>query len=152
MRWATAISGPLVAASLERGEIELGDRLFDQPLVVRIGEGLSGDLRRGEQRELGDLGADRAQGTARLGFDLPLRLLEPALPVGLRLLSDALALGVGDAPRLGQDLLGVVARAADQRAMLLQETPGLRAAVVRLGECLPNALATLVDHRLDAAE
>ena len=54
----------------------------------------------------------------RLRLDLTPRLLETPLAVRFRLLPDALALCIGDPARLGQDLLGLPARLADQRAVL----------------------------------
>ena len=45
----------------------------------------------GEQRQVGDLGADLLERAARLGLDLLAGLLEPPLAVGLELLAPALA-------------------------------------------------------------
>ena len=86
-------------------EVEVPDRVLDQRAVGVAVEPLPRDLLGGGERELGDLGADLLERPGRLGLDLPARLLEPALAVGVRLLLDALAHGLGDAARLGEDLL-----------------------------------------------
>jgi hypothetical protein len=62
--------------------------------VVRLVEDLARHLRGGDERELGDLGADLAEGAVGLGLDLAPGLLEAPLPVGLGLLLHPLALGV----------------------------------------------------------
>jgi hypothetical protein len=77
--------------------------------VVVVVEHLPRDLRRRDQCQLGDLGADLLERALRLGFDLALRLLEPPLPVGLGLVLDALTLRLGDTTGLGEDLLGLPA-------------------------------------------
>ena len=61
-----------------------------------------------------------------------LRLLEAPLAVGLGLLAHALALRVGDAARLGEDLLRLAAGLADQAAVLLEQLACLVAGVVGL--------------------
>jgi hypothetical protein len=62
--------------------------------VVVAVENLAGHLRRGDQREVGDFGADLLERTMRLGIDLLLGLLEPSLAVGLGLLADPFALSI----------------------------------------------------------
>ena len=77
---------PLGAVLLQRGEVELGDRLVDEPPLILGVEHLAGHTRGRLEREVGDLGADEVERALRLGVDLPLRLLEPAraLRLGLR--------------------------------------------------------------------
>ena len=94
---------PSSSSALQHGEVEVADRVLDQlPVVVAV-EHLAGHLRGGDERQLGDLGADLLERALRLGVDLLLRLLEAPLPVGLGLLADALALGIATAcgPRRG---------------------------------------------------
>src|SRR5207245_8444083 len=89
---------------------------------------------------------------ALLGFDRARRVAGPSLAVGFGLLLDALALGIGDATRLGEDLLGVAPRLADQSAVLLDELARLLPRAVGLLERLPDPLPPLVDQLLDRAE
>src|SRR5205085_6549776 len=70
----------------------------------------------------------------------------------LRLLLHALALRVGDAARLGEDLLPFAPRLADQAAVLLEQLPRLLARLLGVFERAADALAPLVDHLLDRAE
>src|SRR5438552_15911329 len=122
MRCAAAMSALL---AFEQREVEVGDRLFDQPAVILVVEDLAGHLRRRDEREVGDLGTDLPERSLRLGLDLPPSLLEPALPVDLDLVLRALALRVGDAARVGQDLLGLALGLPDQAAVLLKQSPRL---------------------------
>src|SRR6478735_5886091 len=80
-------SSPRGSGSFELREVELADRLVDQPAVVGVGERLPGHLRRGDQRQVGDLRADLLERAARLGLDLAVGLLHPPLPVDLGLLA-----------------------------------------------------------------
>src|ERR671937_3240943 len=132
-------------ASLEHREVELGDRLVDQPAVVGVVEHLPRHLRGGDEGQLGHLGADLAEGAVRLGLDLAPRLLEAALPVGLGLLLDPLALRVRDPARLGEDLLGLAACLADELAVLLEDLPRFGARLLGLLERPADAVAALVD-------
>src|SRR5579862_3229107 len=116
------------------------------------GQRLPGDLLGGEQAELADLVADLTERLVRRLLDLASRLLEPSLPVRLRLLAHAVLLRVGDPARLGEDLLRVGLGLADQLAMLLEQVPRLFARVVGLVERLPDALPAVVDRLLDRAE
>src|SRR5436853_5631279 len=106
MRCATAKLGALLQAR----EVEAGDRLFDQLLVALRIERPPDDPRGGLEREVGHLGADLLQRTRRLGSDLLPRLLEPALPLGLRLLAHPRLHRLPGLPRLGEDLLALAAR------------------------------------------
>src|SRR4029079_7547 len=103
----------LDALSLEDGEGEARDRLVDQAPLVGLVERLAGDLLRGDQRQLSDLGPDLLERPLRLGLDLAAGVLEAPLPVGRARLADAIPLGVRDAPGLGEDLLGIGAGARD---------------------------------------
>src|SRR5207247_6503496 len=112
---------------LELREVDLRERLVDQALLVGAGERLARDLLRRDQRQLRDLVADLRQRVLRRLLDLALRLVEPTLAVLLGLLAHALALRVGDLARLGEDLLGLALRPADQRAVLLEQPSRLLA-------------------------
>ena len=94
--------------------------------MVGVVEHLAGDLGGRDERQVGDLGADLLERAMRLGLDLALRLLEPPLAVGLGLVLDALTLRVGDPARLGEDLLRLAARLADQRPVLLEQPARFR--------------------------
>ncbi len=120
-------------------------------MVVAV-EHLAGHLRRGDQRQGGDLCPDLFERALRLGLDLALGLLEPPLAVGLCLLLDPLALGVGDAPSLGEDLLGLALRLPDQGAVLLEQLASLVAGAVGLLDRHADLLAAVVDRLLDRAE
>ena len=149
MRCETATS---VCSGLERGEVELADRVLDQLAVVVAVEHLAGHLRGRQQRQLGHLGADLLERADRLGLDLLARVLEPALPVGLGLLAGALALRVADLAGLGEDRPGLALRLADQLLVLLEQPPGLGACVLGLLDRGADALPALVDRLLDRAE
>jgi hypothetical protein len=99
----------------EHREVELADRLVDQALVVGVVErpcrvtfsaAISVSSATSE-RICSSARASRPRSAARL--------LEPPLPVGLELLAHALALRLGDAPRLGEDLLASCAPARSAR-------------------------------------
>ena len=59
----------------ELREVDLGQRLFDQPALLGLVERAADDLLGGEQRQVGDLVLDLLDRLARLGLD---RLLAPA--------------------------------------------------------------------------
>src|SRR5437660_10708429 len=149
MRRATATYLP---DFLEHREVELGDRVVDQAAVVLVGEHLARDLRGGRERQLRDLAPDLLERALRLGRDLAPRLLDPAFALLLGLLLHAALHRLGHLARLGEDLLGLVARLSDQRAVLLEQPPRLVARVVGLLERLPDAVAALVDRLLDRPE
>src|ERR687895_1403175 len=118
MRSATGISAPPRSTALPEGalaprsflehrEVELADRFLDEAAVIIVGENLSRHLARRDHRQLGDLAADLLERTPRFGLDLLRRLLQPTLAVGLELHTHPLALRLGDAPRLGENLLGI---------------------------------------------
>ena len=123
------------------GEVDLGERLVDQALLVGTGERLAGDLLGGGEAELADLVADLAERLLRRLLDLAAGLLEPALAVFLGLLPHALALRVGDAAGLGEDLLRLDLRLADQLAVLLEQAARLGARAVGLVDRVLDALA-----------
>ena len=75
----------------ERAEVELAEGLLDQALLVVLVERLAGHLLGGEDRQVGDLGADLLDRAARLGLDVAARLLQQLLALGPGLL-DGLAL------------------------------------------------------------
>ena len=130
MRWATAIY--LAALALQHGEVEVGDRVLDQPAVVVAVEHLAGHLRGRDERQVGDLGADLLERARRLGLDLLARLLEPALAVDLDFLLRAFTLCVRDLARLGEDLPRLALRLADQLLVLLEQPSGLGPRMVGL--------------------
>src|SRR5829696_1264259 len=143
---------PLVPATLQHGEVEVADRLVDEAAVIRLVEHLPGDPGGGDDGELGDLRAQLLERAAGLGLDLLARVLDPALALGLELLAQAVALGVADAARLAEDLLGLPARVVHERAVLLEQPARLVAGAVGLLERLPDPLTPLVDEALDGAE
>ena len=100
----------------------------------------------GHEREVRDLGADLLERALRSRPRSARRVLEPALPVGLGLLPDPLAERVGDAARLGEDLLRLAAGLRDQRAVLLEQLAGLVARVLGLLDRLADPVAALVDR------
>ena len=76
----------------------------------------------------------------------------PQVVLGLGLLADPIPLRVGLLARLGEDLLGVGLRLADQLPVLLEEFARFLAGAVGLLDRLANALAPVVDRLLDRAE
>ena len=149
MRCATATRLSLL---LQRGEVELGDRLVDEPALVLGVEHLAGDARGRLEREVGDLGADQVERALRLGVDLALRLLEPARALDLGLLLHALDLRVGDLARVREDVRRLALRVGDELPVLLEQLAGLVASLVRLVDGRANPVAPLVDRLLDRAE
>src|SRR5215831_18893799 len=99
MRCATAKLGAL----LQPREVEACNGLLDQLLVALRVERAADHPRRRLEREIGDLGADLLEGACRLGRDLLARLLEPPLPLGLRLLAHPLLHRLPRLARLGED-------------------------------------------------
>ncbi len=95
-------------AALPQGrEVELRQRLFDEPTLVVLVEGLAGDRLGGGDREVGDLLADLLDGAAGLGLDVAAGLLQQLLT---RLLGGLEALTLRGLRRLagaGDDLLGL---------------------------------------------
>src|SRR5215468_6904561 len=140
MRWATAIG---LGRLLQAREVEAGDRLFDQSLVA-LGVERAADHPRGRlERELGDLGADLLERARGLGRDLLPRLLEPALPLGLRLVAHALLHRLPRLARLGEDRLALAARLRDELLVLLEQSLRLVACVVCCLDRLLDVLAPL---------
>src|SRR5262249_60630800 len=117
--------------------------LVEGGLLGGGGEGFGGDLLGREQRERRDLAPDLAEPRRGRLVDLALRLLEPPLAVLLDLAPQPLALGVGDLPRLREDVLGLALRLADQRAVLLEQAARLVAGAVRLLDRLADAVPAL---------
>src|SRR6185312_7107962 len=64
------------AVPAERGEVELLERLLDEPLLIVLVERLARDLLGREDREVGDLVADLLDRAPRLGLDVAPGLLE----------------------------------------------------------------------------
>src|ERR671937_388840 len=77
---ASGRGASLCRALLQDGEVELRDRLVDQPPVVVPVEHLAGHLPGPPDGQLGPLGADLAERSVRLRLDLAARPLEPPLP------------------------------------------------------------------------
>jgi hypothetical protein len=128
----------------ERAEVELAERFLDQALLIVVVERLAGHLLGGEDRQVGDLGADLLDRAARLGLDVATRLLEQLLALGPRPL-DCLALAhLAGLARAGDDLLGLGARLAQPGAVLLEQRGriGTRA-LRRLDRLLDRPLALL---------
>src|SRR3954470_5034897 len=88
----------------------------------------------------------------RLGLDLALRLLEAALPVGLRLFLDAARHRLRDLAGFGEDLLALPTRLSDERAVLFEQPPRLVPRFVRLFDRPADSLAPLVARLLDVTE
>src|SRR5439155_11060022 len=96
--------------------------------------------------------ADLLECAARLRGDLAPRLLEPALALTLGLLAHPLLHRLPRLPGLAEDLLRLAPGLGHQRAVLLEQPPGLGAGVVRLFDRAADLLAALVDHLLDRTE
>src|SRR6266566_1043483 len=79
-------------------------------------------------------------------------LLDPALPLGLGLFAHPVLHRVASAPGLGEDLLRLAARLADQLLVLFEQAARLLARVFRLLEREANLLTARVDHLLNRAE
>ena len=88
----------------------------------------------------------------RLGLDLLACLLQPALPLDLRLVLRTLNLRIGNLPGLRQDLGRLRARLGQDGPVLLQQVTRLVASVVGFLDRLANPVATRVDRLLDRAE
>src|SRR5215210_8898012 len=87
------LGGALPAgALLQNREVELADRVLDQPAVIFARQHLPRHLARRLKRKVCDLGADLLEGAPGLGLDLLRRLFETALPVGLELVAEPLPL------------------------------------------------------------
>src|SRR5207247_2316536 len=99
-----------------------------------------------------DLGADLLERTRRFRGDLAPRLLEAALPFGLRLLAHSVLHRHRRLPRIGEDLLGVASRLVHELAVLLEQLAGLVACVLRIPDRAANLFAALVEHLLDRTE
>src|SRR5258706_2875299 len=140
---------PRLSPVLQTGEVERADRLRDELAVASAVELLADDDRRRLEREVGDLGADLLERTRGLRGDLATRLLEAALPFGLRLCAHALLHRPGRVASLGEDLLAVASRLVHQLAVLLEQLPGLLARGLRLLDRAANLLATVGEHLLD---
>ena len=102
----------------ERREVDLGERLLDQPLVVGVVERLAGDLLGREHGQVGDLLADLLERALRLGLDVAARrgdqLLALGLAVGGRLRDRVL----GRLARPGDDVVRLLARLLEPLAVL----------------------------------
>src|SRR6201992_2233497 len=61
---------PLVLRARKRGEVDLAERLLDEPFLVRLGERFAGDFLGCQDGEVGDLATDRVERTPRLRLDL----------------------------------------------------------------------------------
>ena len=118
---------------LQHGEVELADRVLDQPAVVVAVEHLAGHLR--VAISVRSATSERICSSARCvsASIWRLRLLEAALAVGLGLLADALALRrrrpCGASARISS---ASPLRLADQRAVLLEQPARLLAGAVGL--------------------
>ena len=66
------------SASGERREVDLGERLLDQPLLVGVVERLAGHLLGREHGQVGDLLADLLERAPRLGLDVACARRRPA--------------------------------------------------------------------------
>ncbi len=137
---------------LQCGEVELGDRLVDEPALILCVEHLAGDAGRGLEREIGDLGANQVERALRLGVDLALRLLEPASAFRLGLLLHARDLRVRDLACVREDVGRLALRIRDQLAVLLEKLARLVTRLVGLVHGRANAVAAVVDGLLDRPE
>src|SRR4029079_6364207 len=70
----------------QRREVELAQRLLDEPLLVVLGERLAGHLLGRQHGEIGDLVTDLLDRAARLGLDVAPRLGQELLALDLCLL------------------------------------------------------------------
>ena len=148
MRCAAAIA--VLSSSREKSSVPIASEISSRS---RSASQLPADDDRGRlERQVGDLGADLLERARRLGGDLAPRLLEPALPLGLRLLAHALLHRLARRARLGEDLLGLSTRLAHERPMLLEQLPRLGTRIVRLLDRAADLLAPRVERLLDRAE
>src|SRR6476659_9256268 len=113
------MSVPAVPA--ERGEVELLERLLDQPLLVVLVERLAGDLLRRQDREVGDLVADLLDRAPGLGLDVAPGLLEQLLALDLRLLERLALVDLAGLARAADDLVGLGPRLAQALAVLVED-------------------------------
>src|SRR4029079_16279491 len=90
----------LALPPLQDREVEALDRLVDEPALVARVENLADDTLRRIEAEVGDLAADLVDRPRRLGVDLLAGVLEPPLPLRLRLVLRTLDLRVGDLARV----------------------------------------------------
>src|SRR3954465_10454145 len=94
----------------------------------------------------------------RLGLDLALRLLEAALPVGLRLFLDAARHRLRDLAGFGEDLLPLPTRLSDDTAVPFEKPPAPAPPPRRVPRFVrpvgrpADSLAPLVDRLLDVTE
>src|SRR5215203_5472722 len=94
----------------ERREVQLRDRLVDEPALVLARQRLARDLLGREDREVGDLGADLLDRPPRLGLDVTACLLEQLLAP---LLADGDGVGLlllAGLARPRDDVVGLLAR------------------------------------------
>src|SRR5687767_14431534 len=102
---------PRSAVLLAKGrEVELAERLLDQPLLVLGAERLAGHLLGCEDRQVRDLVADLLDRPSCLGFDVAPRLPEQLLALPTRCLERLPLVLLGRPPCTRDDLVGLGAR------------------------------------------
>ncbi len=118
---------PALPLAGQGAEVDLGERLLDQLLVVVVVERLARDLLGREDGEVGDLLADLLQRAPRLRLDVLARggdqLLALRLALGRRL-GDRRLRGLAGA---GDDVVGLLARLLEPLAVLGEQLVGLLA-------------------------
>src|SRR3954451_10493009 len=91
------------------GEVQLGQRLLDEALLVVGVERLAGDLLGRGDREVGHLATDLLDRAAGLRLDLAARLLHHLLALGARPGDDLRLRGLAGAAGAGDDLVSLFA-------------------------------------------
>ena len=111
----------LALLAREGREVQLGHGLLDQAALVLGRQRLPGHLLGGQDREVGDLGADLLDRATGLRLDVLARLLEQLL-AALPALDDQVGLGLlARLARAGDDLVGLLARRGQALAVLGQQ-------------------------------
>jgi hypothetical protein len=133
-------------------EVDPGEGLLDEPLLLRVVERPAQHLLGGEQGQVGDLLLDAVERLLRLRGDRLLRGGDAALPLLGELLDQlALLLGRGR-PGVLEDLRGLPLRGGQLLLVLVEQPLRLLAGVLRGLQVLAHGLATLVEQRRDPTE
>ena len=126
-----------------RGEVELAERLLDEPLLVVVVEHLARDLLGRHHRQVGDLAADVVERALARRLDVALGVCRVGFGEDLLAALFGLALvGLGRLARALHDLFGLRARLLQALAVFVQQLVGLLArALGRVDRFFDVALA-----------
>src|SRR5215207_6996933 len=141
----------LLAIAAEGREVDLGERLVDQPPVVLVGERFAGDLLGGEHGEVGDLLPDSLERAPGLRLDVAgggqqLLALFPALLGRLSLRR------IGRLARPGDDVVRLLAGLLQPGAVLLEDLVRFVAGLLGVLDRLADRAGALVERLLDPRE